>query len=142
MVDSLVQFLATHDAPCPKCGYNLRSVQSPTCPECGLRLTLSLRPDRPSVTSWCVLLVTVSLLSGVGLRRWVAYLSHWFPLPPALSISWYWHVLDYAILMSPLALIAVLLGRHWLMRRRPSSLWGITAIAAVIFVLECLSLVR
>ncbi len=42
--------------------------------------------------------------------------------------------------MSPLVLIAVLLGRHRLMRRRPPSLWGITALAAVIFVLECLSL--
>ncbi len=142
MGDSLVQFLATHDAPCPKCGYNLRSVQSPTCPECGLRLTLSLRPDRPSVTSWCVLLVTVSLLSGIGLRRWVLWLSQGFPSTPPISISWYWLVLHYAILMSPLVLIAVLLGRQWLMHRRPSSLWGIMALAAVIFVLEGLSLAR
>ncbi len=62
MVDSLVQFLATHDAPCPKCGYNLRSVQSPTCPECGLQLSLSIRPDRPSVTSWCALLLFLAIL--------------------------------------------------------------------------------
>ncbi len=142
MGDPLVQFLATRDAPCPKCGYNLRSVQSPTCPECGLQLTLSLIPDRPSVTPWCALLVTVSLLSGIGIRRWVAWVFHGFPSPPALSIAWYWHVLHYTILTSPLLLIAVLFGRHWLMHRRPSSLWGITALAAIVFVLECLSLAR
>jgi len=142
MDDSLVQFLARHDAPCPKCGYNLRTVQSPTCPECGLQLKLTLVPDQPSVTSWCALLITASLLSGIGLRRWVLWLSNGFPSLPASSISipWYWHVLHYAILTSPLVLISVLFGRHWFMHRRPSSLWGMTAFVAIVFALECLSL--
>ena len=139
MVDSLVQFLASHDAHCPKCGYNLRSVQSPRCPECGLQLTLSLVPDRPSVTSWCALLVMASLLSGIGVRYWVVWPSRGFPRPSA-GLAWYWYVLYYAVLSSPLVLIAVLFGRHWLMHRRPSSLWGITALAAIVFVLDCLSL--
>lgn len=35
------EFLAGRDAPCPRCGYNLRSVRTGQCPECGV----VLRPD-------------------------------------------------------------------------------------------------
>ena len=144
MDKSLVQFLATHDAPCPKCGYNLRSVESLTCPECGLQPKLALVPNQQSVTPcWCALLVAVSLLSGVGFRRWVAEAFHGFPSLGALSLgAWHWYVLQYAILASPLLLIAVLLGRHWLMRRRTSVQWGLAGVAIAVFALECLSLMR
>ncbi|MGE4198756.1 MAG: hypothetical protein AB7G11_16735, partial [Phycisphaerales bacterium] len=40
--DLLVSFLAQHDAPCPRCGYCLRGVESRTCPECGESLALQL----------------------------------------------------------------------------------------------------
>ena len=144
MDESLVQFLATHDAPCPKCGYTLRSVESPTCPECGLQLEVALLPNRQSATPWCALLVAVSLLSGVGFRRWVGEAFHGLPSlgAPSLGIAWYWYVLQYAILASPLFLIAVLLGRHWLMRRRTSVQWGLGGLAVAIFALESLSLMR
>ncbi len=145
MDESLIQFLATHDAPCPKCAYNLRSVESLTCPECGLQLKLALVPNQQSVTPcWCALLVAVSLLSGVGFRRWVAEAFHGFPSlgAPSSGVAWYWYVLQYTLLASPLLLIAVLLGRHWLMRRRTSVQWGLAALAVTVFALECLSLIR
>ena len=143
MDESLVQFLATHDAPCPKCGYNLRSVESLTCPECGLQLKLALVPNQQSVSPWCALLVAISLLSGVGFPRWVGEAFHGFPsLLMTVHVAWYWYVLQYAILASPLLLIAVLLGRHWLMRRRTSVQWGLAALAVAVFALECLSLIR
>ena len=36
--DPLITYLATHDAPCPGCWYNLRGIDQPICPECGLEL--------------------------------------------------------------------------------------------------------
>ncbi len=41
--------LATHDAACPGCGYNLRALLSNTCPECGRSATLAelLSPNLP-----------------------------------------------------------------------------------------------
>jgi hypothetical protein len=32
---SFTRFLAEHDVPCPRCGYNLRGLGEPLCPECG-----------------------------------------------------------------------------------------------------------
>lgn len=33
--EKLITYLATHDAPCAKCIYNLRGIKHPRCPECG-----------------------------------------------------------------------------------------------------------
>lgn len=33
--DPLTTYLATHNAPCPNCGYNLKGLKTDTCPECG-----------------------------------------------------------------------------------------------------------
>ena len=35
--DLLAQYLSSHDAPCPACGYNLRGLTESRCPECGYR---------------------------------------------------------------------------------------------------------
>src|ERR1051326_1221584 len=43
---ALVGFLASRDVACPKCGYNLRGVESARCPECGERLELGLAPAK------------------------------------------------------------------------------------------------
>jgi hypothetical protein len=144
MDESVVHFLDTHDAACPRCGYNLRAAEASICPECGLHLKLAIVRARGSVVPWCALLVATSLVGGVGIPRWVLEAIHGLPslraeLP---AVGWYWYVLHFAVLASPLVLVAVLLGRHWLMRRRPSVQWALAALAASIFVLECLSLVR
>jgi hypothetical protein len=38
---TLLRFLATNDAPCRACGYNLRGVPTPACPECGQAIDVS-----------------------------------------------------------------------------------------------------
>ena len=45
--DPLITYLATHDAPCPGCGYNLRGLRSGVCPECGKQLTLDMFHESP-----------------------------------------------------------------------------------------------
>ncbi len=40
MDPALAAYLATHDAPCLGCGYNLRGLAEPRCPECGREATL------------------------------------------------------------------------------------------------------
>ena len=36
----LITYLATHDAPCVRCEYNLRGIKKPICPECGWKVDL------------------------------------------------------------------------------------------------------
>jgi hypothetical protein len=55
---SLVSFLATHDASCPRCGYNLRGVESAVCPECGAGLSLTLAQPR-RLAGWGPFLLAV-----------------------------------------------------------------------------------
>jgi hypothetical protein len=59
----LRDFLATTDAPCPNCGYNLKGLATNTCPECneGIRLWVTLEHPLPRVWLACVL-----SLAGVG----------------------------------------------------------------------------
>ncbi|MEO1534087.1 MAG: hypothetical protein AAFS11_00810 [Planctomycetota bacterium] len=35
----VIEYLATHDAACPTCGYQLRALSKTRCPECGKRFT-------------------------------------------------------------------------------------------------------
>jgi hypothetical protein len=37
-LDQLTTYLAVHDAPYPKCRYNLRGVANALCPECGIAI--------------------------------------------------------------------------------------------------------
>lgn len=45
--NKLAAYLATHDAPCPECGYNLRALGTDVCPECGHLLTLEMLTTAP-----------------------------------------------------------------------------------------------
>ncbi len=55
-------YLATRDAPCPRCGYNLRGNTAGICPECGDRVTLPLAPAMPAPARH-----VGHVLGGVGL---------------------------------------------------------------------------
>ena len=59
----LVEFLATRDAPCPLCGYNLHGLTRDICPECGRQLQLSVGLTDPFLRAWVILAVAV--FSGV-----------------------------------------------------------------------------
>src|SRR5205809_4254839 len=44
--DLLLDFLRDHDAACPVCGYNLKTLTRPICPECGHELVLTVGTTR------------------------------------------------------------------------------------------------
>ena len=66
-VRQLVHFLATHDAECPLCGYNLRALTSPRCPECGRELRLTVGLAEPYLRAWIVLAAATCAAGGTGL---------------------------------------------------------------------------
>lgn len=60
----LRSFIATRDAPCPACGYNLRGLTGNRCPECGRRLVLAVGTTEPRLAAFIAGLVGLS--SGLG----------------------------------------------------------------------------
>ena len=63
---ALIAHLATRDAPCPNCGYNLRGLQSTACPECGQQLTLRVGLVEPKLFLWLAGLIPLAMTMGFG----------------------------------------------------------------------------
>lgn len=61
---ALRTFLATHDAPCPACGYGLRALPADRCPECGTQLALGVAAPRLRLAPWVVAMVGIALAAG------------------------------------------------------------------------------
>lgn len=50
--NSLRAFLSSHDAACPRCGYNLRGVRASHCPECGSAIDLAALQEHEQFRLW------------------------------------------------------------------------------------------
>lgn len=61
---ALLDWLASRDAACPVCGYNLRGVPVPTCPECAAPIRLQVAS--PNVAVGPMLLAALSLGLAIG----------------------------------------------------------------------------
>lgn len=72
----LSAYLASHDAPCPHCRYNLRGVTTGMCPECGREVRLSLETPRrlggrgPLILALLLVVLVGGAVSGV--RQWAS----------------------------------------------------------------------
>jgi DNA-directed RNA polymerase subunit RPC12/RpoP len=64
----LTLFFVNHDARCPHCEYQLRSVRGESCPECGGRLVLGLPPVIPRRLRW-LLLAAFTCIIAIGLGQ-------------------------------------------------------------------------
>lgn len=71
-VPLLTAYLASNDAPCPVCSYNLRGLLVSTCPECNAPLSLGVTSENLSVGPWT--LGVVSFAMGAGFDGVVATL--------------------------------------------------------------------
>ncbi len=136
---ALAAYLAEHDEPCPRCGYNLRMLTGTCCPECGSALRLRVGLVEPRVAALICLIAITFLGFGGSLLFSLLALFHAGP-------TWYFHegfpsslflilLLVSTGLFSPLAI----LGRRLIMRRGWAVQWAAAAIAfgyvAVMFIL-------
>ncbi len=117
--EPLITYLATHDAPCPSCKYNLKDIQGTKCPECGEEIDLYelTRPStKPSVrniglflyvTNICGMLLIAPVCSPVLMR----FIKGDYPTRSNSSYAYYEVVLPTtsAILVGPYLLLLYLL---------------------------------
>lgn len=57
-------FLSARDTPCPRCGYNLRAIESRHCPECAARLDLLVGSPDLRLRPWITALIGTSIPAG------------------------------------------------------------------------------
>jgi hypothetical protein len=74
-----LEYLQSHEAACPACGYNVHALQVPRCPECGNRLALRIVSTDRLSRSWVAAMVAASLAAGVGLLVLAAVLRSGWP---------------------------------------------------------------
>jgi hypothetical protein len=65
MQKMLLDFLREHEAPCPVCGYNLKSLTQPICPECGQELVLAVGATRLRL-GWLLAALAPGFFSGIA----------------------------------------------------------------------------
>ena len=141
----LRQYLDMHHAACPFCGYDLKSCESLTCPECGAALRLTIAGPSTVLVPWMCLIIALSLQAGVGVRRWFAESIRGFPslFPWKLPhVEWYWYLLHYEVMLSPVFLLLAVFFHKRLMCRNVRLAWILTGLATAAFLAECWSLVR
>lgn len=63
--EMLLEFLREHEASCPLCGYNLKSLTRPVCPECGQELVLTVGAARVRL-GWLMAAVAPGFFSGIA----------------------------------------------------------------------------
>ncbi len=63
--EMLLEFLRDHDAACPVCGYNVRSLTRPICPECRQEVVLTVGVLRLRLR-WLLAAVAPGFFSGIA----------------------------------------------------------------------------
>ena len=123
----LLEYVRDRDAPCPRCGYNLRNLSTPTCPECREALSLAVGFNKPRF-GWLLVTVTPGAFSGIAAAFLLIPLmgSVFFP---ASSAGWQlWGVRAFGWLSGLAAL--VLVKYRWAFLRQPQAaqrVWGVMA---------------
>ena len=113
----LVEFLQDRDAPCPRCGYNLRNLTDDDCPECGQKLRLTVGGHHVRF-GWFLATVTPSLFSGIAavlmlILILAALVTGAGPLPPVIF------VLDLFGFASGVVALVLIVRRHQFVQLRP-----------------------
>ena len=114
--DVLVEYLRTHEAACPVCGYNLHQLTSALCPECGKQLELRVGAVGLRIGALCACMAPMLMASGVAILFIIMSLR--FGPPPAREI-WVWAIMGWGLIGGVLAL-RLYSRRMWFLGLRDS----------------------
>jgi hypothetical protein len=129
----LLTWLATHDAPCPACKYNLRNLTVPRCPECGRPLSLSVAVVEPYLRSWLAAVVLLFINAGPSVFVWIGLTR---TLLERQSLDWpdqWWlrFLIIFYIAAAPLAVASLFLRRPFVRLGRSTQLYIVLTIAGI-----------
>jgi hypothetical protein len=71
--DLLRAYLAEHEEPCPRCGYNLHALTGARCPECGDELTLLIGLAEPRMGPYMA--TVMAACAGAGASGFMIMLA-------------------------------------------------------------------
>lgn len=137
MREALDVLLAEQDAKCPECGYTLHPTGSDRCPECGVHLKLRLQESCIDC-SWLVLIISLGMLAGQGLHRWIALAvqDDLLAILDRFTIWWYWGAVDCLIMLAPVALVFAVKYRRRFEARTSRVRWTLAVLPGVVFLIE------
>lgn len=126
----VIAFLKGRSAPCPRCAYDLRDIQTPTCPECGEPLVLKIGSPRARF-GWLVLAMAPGCFSGVAALFVLIPVFVHMMFPGAKGV-WALMVADAFGFLSAASVAFMYRHRHrvmsWTARRQAAfaaSVWGV-----------------
>src|SRR5262249_8711076 len=117
----LLAYVADRDAPCPRCGYNLRGLTQARCPECGEELRLQVGTVRP-ILGTLIAAMAPGLFSGIA----AIIFSVEKAVFPAARPVWMWFVYLFGA-VSGLGAIGLYRWRAAFLKRSSSAQCGIAA---------------
>ena len=125
----LTAFLSDRDLPCPRCGYNLRSLTGGHCPECGDPLQLQVSLVEPRMGAYISLLVACCIgLGGSALFGLLGLRA----ARPSWWTSWSARLLLIQFAVSSIVLFFTLRRRRRLRRASPTVQFLVSLIAWIV----------
>ncbi|MCI0674195.1 MAG: hypothetical protein L0Y42_00275 [Phycisphaerales bacterium] len=104
----LEQYLATREALCPRCRYNLRALRGHSCPECGERISLQIGPGHPRQPAFITGIIGLAASAGFSGLLLAYVLFHALVVPTRL----WW---PFALVTGVEFVVSALLLTIWLM---------------------------
>jgi hypothetical protein len=133
-VPRLLEFLQERDAPCPLCGYNLRSLTRPECPECRHPLVLAVGV-RDLRFGWFIATIAPGLFSGIA-AAFLAIPIVLSPLKGGGPAPWFVVATDAFGWLSGVTALLIIAQRYRFLRQRRNAqmavalvTWGVHALA-------------
>lgn len=135
----LRDYLADRDVGCPRCGYNLRNLQTDRCPECGDAIRLNLALVEPRQGAYLAMLAASCVATGGSALFLLLALTQ----APAF---WWWESISPWLLLLQLILFGGLLlictaRRRAVLRRPRDWQWAWATIAWITLVVLWLAII-
>lgn len=142
----VVAFVRGRSVPCPRCGYDLRDIQTAKCPECGEPLVLKIGSPRPRF-GWLVLAMAPGCFSGVAALFLMVpiVVNTVLAFPASSRVPWPLMIADAFGFLSVGTVVLMYRHRHRLMGRTvrrqaifAAAVWSIHVMMFVVLFLSML----